>query len=471
MLLFSLAIQLTAGQGHHYGGIQTVPFHYQDYQQANRILGIFDDRMYGPFPIGFQFPFFGSVYDSIYIGTNGDVSFLYQSGSNWIRNHLPDSGGYRTSIYFPKADFIPFSNVSKIYRETIGQAPNRKYIVTYDSMYLFGNGCGASKLNFIQLELHESTGAVRINVLKKDTCYAWTNSLISTFGMQDSTRTIAVVDSAYHQKPLYIENTSFLIGLESTIEYQPQASDTNLCNQGDSVLLRTTIPAQSPALPWQIVQWLRNSVPIPNSADSFFVAYSAGAYSVEMTNGLTNLISLPTNITSPPQANWIIQGQEQIETGLIFNYQVDQLNHLNYFWECTGCTFLSNNLTAMVSTLWPNQMLDPRLSVIITDSSCSDTLYKFLRFFPLSVQEEAAHKIKIYPNPGSGLFMLEMEAEAIADKLKITDAVGREVPFEYRQSGRFQWEIQLLDPQSGLYLVNLQHLKGKSVLRLVVTTP
>jgi hypothetical protein len=50
-----------------------------------------DDGYYGPFEIGFEFPFYGGTYDSIYIGSNGIVGFDEASMSSRSRQPIPSS--------------------------------------------------------------------------------------------------------------------------------------------------------------------------------------------------------------------------------------------------------------------------------------------------------------------------------------------------------------------------------------------
>jgi len=447
--------------------MQTVPFHYLDFNQGTVLSSLRDDDTYGPFQIGFDFTFFGVNYDTIYIGTNGEITFVAQPKINWSRNFLPDSVGLRTAIYFPKSDFYA-STSSKIYQQIIGQQPHRKYVVTFDSMLLFGDALCLQKLNFFQLELHETTGAIRMNVLKKDTCTYWESARLSTFGIQDLSRTIAVSALPYYRQPLRMDSISILIGFEYSNDFIPLANDTFLCAYGDSSIISARIPAQSPAAPWQIVQWRRNAVPIQNSTDSIFVARSPGDYSVELTNGSTNWISSPVTITGSPQFSWYIQGQLQIEPGTTFNYQVDQLSHLDYYWMCNGCTIVGGNQSAMVSVSWPNIVADPFISVIVTDSNCIDTLSRALRFFPLSVQEETEPKIKIYPNPGSGVFIVEADFVDLNTGISVTDLIGRVIPVEFIPLSQDQWQLILKDTTPGIYILTLNSDQGKIVRRLSV---
>ena len=59
---------------------------------------------------------------------------------------------------------------------------------------------------------------------------------------------------------------------------------------------------------------------------------------------------------------------------------------------------------------------------------------------------------KIFPNPGSGLFTIELESESNA-VIKVYDAMGKEIKV-LRQDG-LQTSLNLMGYNHGLYLVHI----------------
>ncbi|MES2740716.1 MAG: PKD domain-containing protein [Pseudomonadota bacterium] len=96
-----------------------------------------DDQYAGPFPIGFEFKFYGKTYTTFYATSNGLLQFSgpTQSYSNAC-NGIPVN-----TIAAFWDDLIP--NVSgmptgKIHYETVGVAPHRQLVLQWTNQYFFG---------------------------------------------------------------------------------------------------------------------------------------------------------------------------------------------------------------------------------------------------------------------------------------------------------------------------------------------
>ncbi len=71
------------------------------------------DKVYGPIPLSFPFPFYGSNYDSLWIFTNGVLSF-YPWDLRWVNQPLPCAQGYFRLIA-PLWSNLTLTQNSKIY--------------------------------------------------------------------------------------------------------------------------------------------------------------------------------------------------------------------------------------------------------------------------------------------------------------------------------------------------------------------
>ena len=117
-----------------------------------------DDITGGPYPIGFNFTYFGNTYTELYPNTNGNVSFGNIDHIWWINNTLSstdggnlsglgghDIGPWTNTIYpfwddlITKDTFAPGEDIKNktIYYTTIGTAPHRHFIMQWTNMYFF----------------------------------------------------------------------------------------------------------------------------------------------------------------------------------------------------------------------------------------------------------------------------------------------------------------------------------------------
>ena len=139
--------------------------------------GTLDDGGWNSLPIGFHFNFFGTIYDSVNIGTNGIVQFgAYNSTqlADFTFVTLP-STTEPFNIVAVCADDNDFrtggSNAANgtIRYWTTGYAPNRVFVVEYSNARTYNSGIGAT--NYLattttsQAHFFETTGNVEVHVL------------------------------------------------------------------------------------------------------------------------------------------------------------------------------------------------------------------------------------------------------------------------------------------------------------------
>jgi hypothetical protein len=128
--------------------------------------GDLDDGGWGSIPVGFNFNFFGTSYNTINVGTNGTVMFGTYNGTSLadfsfttlpsaseplnmiallaMDNHLTTSSGLNGSIRY----------------WTEGFAPNRRFIISYESVREYGD----TKISTTQGIFYETTGIIEVHV-------------------------------------------------------------------------------------------------------------------------------------------------------------------------------------------------------------------------------------------------------------------------------------------------------------------
>lgn len=119
-----------------------------------------DDAVSGACNVGFTFRFFGTNYTQFYISSNGFISFTSSVGSGCCSGQsLPNSTDPNNVIAVAWEDLYPPAGGTIKY-ETIGTAPNRICLITYDAIQhytsgnaittqikLFENGCGTIEIH------------------------------------------------------------------------------------------------------------------------------------------------------------------------------------------------------------------------------------------------------------------------------------------------------------------------------------
>ena len=147
-----------------------------------------DDSQQGPFPIGFNFCFFGNTYNQFYIGSNGWISFSPNQPTTYTSANVPSAATPVNSVLGVWQDWHPGIG-GQIRYQTQGVAPCRKLVVSWINMPMFS--CTNLQGTF-HIVLYESTNVIEVHILNKPNCTQWANGT-ATQAVQNSTGTQAVV--------------------------------------------------------------------------------------------------------------------------------------------------------------------------------------------------------------------------------------------------------------------------------------
>ncbi len=158
-----------------------------------------DDVWSSVITLPFTFYFFGQPYNYLIIGANGVVSFDLNRTSpqtqqpnaycEWqLDQSLPNTNLFRNTI------FGAFHDVDVRYGGTIkyyvsGQAPQRKFVIAYDSVAHFQCHTNYTTQRVV---LYENTNVIDVQIDHKDTCSGWNNGN-AVIGIQDESGTTAYV--------------------------------------------------------------------------------------------------------------------------------------------------------------------------------------------------------------------------------------------------------------------------------------
>ncbi|MBN1619432.1 T9SS type A sorting domain-containing protein [candidate division WOR-3 bacterium] len=101
---------------------------------GTQVTGLMDDNVMGPFPIGFDFPYYWYAVDQVYVGSNGYLSFSSNQNFAHPFQNLPSTLAPPDliAIYTGDLDFSPGAAYGSCYYYTSPTLDT--FIVTYDSV-------------------------------------------------------------------------------------------------------------------------------------------------------------------------------------------------------------------------------------------------------------------------------------------------------------------------------------------------
>lgn len=153
------------------------------------------DDVFGPsVAIGFPFSFYGTTYNNIVIGSNAIVSFNTANANQYCAwslsaNNVPASATTMNSIMLAYQDILPSLNGGIIQYQTIGTAPNRKFVVLYANAFFFS--C-TTVCNYLGLTLSEGTNEIEIHIGNKPVCTAF-NGGLAVQGIMNASGSASVI--------------------------------------------------------------------------------------------------------------------------------------------------------------------------------------------------------------------------------------------------------------------------------------
>lgn len=180
---------------------------------AGTIINLPVDDQFAPAytPIGFNFCFDGIQYTQLIVSSNGYVIFDPLGCATNLPTTNAAPNGYspysisaavpnttnapRNAIMFPWQDIDPNDGGTLRY-QVLGVAPNRRFVLTYNSVAMFGTSC-TSYLYTGQLKLFETTNNIEMHITRKDMCSAWISGQ-AILGLHNYNGTIARVPAGYN---------------------------------------------------------------------------------------------------------------------------------------------------------------------------------------------------------------------------------------------------------------------------------
>ncbi len=174
------------------------------FNAGTELTDLYVDDIWGDvINLGFNFCFYGTMYNQAVVGANGLITFdLTQAttGCEWSYTALcptpgpPPAGLYNNSIMGAYHDIDP-SVGGQIFYELVGVAPCRTLIVNYFNVPHFDCDCtlpsgfpffGTCSHTTQQIVIYETTNVIEVYIQQKEQCGSW-NDGNATVGIQDAT--------------------------------------------------------------------------------------------------------------------------------------------------------------------------------------------------------------------------------------------------------------------------------------------
>ena len=160
---------------------ETIPYTPEAYAGVSPVQagggGLSDDSYSTAVSIGFNFCFLDETYSQCYIGSNGWVSFGGPGAltTTYTSASIPSllASVPKNCIMGPWQDWHPglCSPVGSCVKyQTIGVAPNRKFVVSWDNVPMFS--CTTTYGSF-QIVINETTNIIENHLTDKPNCLAW----------------------------------------------------------------------------------------------------------------------------------------------------------------------------------------------------------------------------------------------------------------------------------------------------------
>lgn len=140
----------------------TVPFNFEDISATGTSFPLGDDQMGGPYPIGFDFNFYGANYSNVYASSNGFLTLLAgQSTGCCTGRSIPLEGNPDGLIAGWWEDLDPAEPGAGLHYQTLGMAPNRRFILQYTNVQHWPSG---NPVTF-QYKLFEGSSTIEVHYL------------------------------------------------------------------------------------------------------------------------------------------------------------------------------------------------------------------------------------------------------------------------------------------------------------------
>ena len=402
--------------------IESIPLNMDPTATGTGIATLTDDSYSGIIDVGFDFCFYGNVYNQLLISTNNYVTFdLTEANgySPWNTYAIPSAfppGQVLDAIMGPWMDLNP-ANGGTIYYTVYGVAPFRRFVISFEDFGYYS--CAGIAFNG-QIKLFETTNVIEIHIQDQPLCATWNNGE-SVLGIVNEDESQFLIETGWNNTQMTGNNEAFrfvpsgvafnnlvwtddlgnVVGNGLNVSVDPLTTTTYTVTASecpdefsDNVTVFVSDPATVDAIvddnvcpgeisgsiditvnngaPPFIYQWTSNNSFSSNQED--ITNLEAGDYSLTITDNLGCGSNFgPFNIAPPPSP---IQFSESVSPVSCFGFSDGVISVTvnggtpNYTYAWTSSNAMTGNGTSIISDL-----LAGNYQLLVTDNNgCQDSV-------------------------------------------------------------------------------------------------
>lgn len=458
------------------------------------VLNGIDDHWTDVIPIGFDFCYFGSRYDQLIIGSNGQITFdLSQANgyNSWqITAPLPNTTDMPANTICAAFRDTDPSVAGQIYYNTFGIAPNRALVISWDSVALFSASCqSGNSLSSFQIALHEGSSVIDVYIENSTSCSAWNNGY-GEIGLLDPTGTVAIVPPGRNYPATWTAlNEAWQFVPTAGICFAPCGvmndsicfvnTNSNSKNEiffnhvsGSGGSAGTIIYRLNAMSAWDSIGF------VPYNQPDVYTDLTANpnqqqyTYCIERVDSCGNIgakspthstIFLQSNLGSGSQINLSWTAYAGIPVSTYYIYRGANSSTMSLLATVPGSTLSYTDISPLTGTNFYRVETDGPAGC--TSNAPHDTLFGS-NYMSNATSVSGNHAqplaLSIYPNPSTG--NATISSGWVMDEIRVTDVLGNTIYESKQRSG----DVKLTLKDAGLYFVTVTTGKTSVTRKLVV---
>ena len=190
--------------------IENIPLNMDPLNSGTNLNGLGDDVHSGVIDIGFNFCFYGNIYDQLLISTNNYLTFDLTNAnaySAWNTYTIPSAlppGQVINAILGPWMDLNP-NNGGGLFYNVYGVAPFRRFVASFEDFGYFN--CAGFQFNG-QIKIYETTNVIEIHIQDQPLCANWNNGE-SVLGIVNEDESQFLIENGWNNTQMTGNNQAF----------------------------------------------------------------------------------------------------------------------------------------------------------------------------------------------------------------------------------------------------------------------
>ncbi len=190
--------------------IESIPLNMDPSNSGTNLNGLGDDIFSGVIDIGFDFCFYGNIFNQLLISTNNYITFDLTDAnaySPWNTYAIPSAappGEVINAIMGPWMDLNP-NNGGGLYYNVYGIAPYRRFVASFEDFGYFS--CTGLQFNG-QIKIFETTNIIEIHIQDQPLCATWNNGE-SVLGIVNDDESQSLIELGWNNTQFTGNNQAF----------------------------------------------------------------------------------------------------------------------------------------------------------------------------------------------------------------------------------------------------------------------